>query len=96
MRARTVAPVSPTEMPDEEFFKPLGLTKYRLAKAIGVPPQRIGDIVAGERSITADTDQRLCSYFGMSDGWRLRGTRWAMCCRALRLANCSQPDDIAL
>lgn len=70
---RTVAPVSPGEMLDEEFLKPLGLAKYRLAKDIGVPPQRIGDIVAGKRAITADTDLRLCRYFGLSDGWWLRG-----------------------
>jgi addiction module HigA family antidote len=60
-------------MLEEEFLKPLGLTKYRLAKDIGVPPQRIGDIVAGKRAITADTDLRLCRYFGQSDGWWLRG-----------------------
>ena len=70
---RAVAPVSPGEMLEEEFLKPLGLSKYRLAKDIGVPPQRIGDIVAGKRSITADTDLRLCHYFGLSDGWWLRG-----------------------
>ena len=70
---RTIAPVSRGEMLEEEFLKPLGLTKYRLAKDIGVPPQRIGDIVAGKRSITADTDLRLCKYFGLSDGWWLRG-----------------------
>ena len=70
---RTVPPISPGEMLDEEFFKPLGLTKYRLAKDIGVPPQRIGDIVAGKRAVTADTDLRLCRYFGLSDGWWLRG-----------------------
>ena len=70
---RTILPVSPGEMLDEEFPKPLGLTKYRLAKDIGVPPQRIGDIVAGKRAITADTDLRLCRYFGLSDGWWLRG-----------------------
>jgi addiction module HigA family antidote len=69
----TVLPVSPGEMLMEEFLKPLGLTKYRLAKDIGVPPQRIGDIVAGKRSVTADTDLRLCRYFGLSDGWWLRG-----------------------
>src|SRR3990167_219234 len=69
---RTVPPVSPGEMLDEEFLKPLGLTKYRLAKDIGVPAQRIGDIVAGKRAITADTDLRLCRYFGLSDGWWLR------------------------
>jgi addiction module HigA family antidote len=70
---RTVHPVSPGEMLEEEFLKPLGLTKYRLAKDIGVPPQRIGDIVAGKRAVTADTDLRLCRYFGLSDGWWLRG-----------------------
>jgi antitoxin HigA-1 len=70
---RAIAPVSPGEMLEEEFLKSLGLTKYRLAKDIGVPPQRIGDIVAGKRAITADTDLRLCKYFGLSDGWWLRG-----------------------
>ncbi len=70
---RTVPPVSPGEMLEEEFLKPLGLSKYRLAKDIGVPAQRIGDIVAGKRAITADTDLRLCRYFGLSDGWWLRG-----------------------
>ena len=69
---RKVAPVSPGEMLEEEFLKPLGMTKYRLAKEIGVPPQRIGDIVSGKRSITADTDLRLCRFFSLSDGWWLR------------------------
>ena len=70
---RTVRPVTPGEMLEEEFLKPLGLTKYRLAKDIGVPAQRIGEIVAGKRAVTADTDLRLCRYFGLSDGWWLRG-----------------------
>ena len=70
---RKIPPVSPGAILDEEFLKPLGLAKYRLAKDIGVPAQRIGDIVAGKRSITADTDLRLCRYFGLSDGWWLRG-----------------------
>lgn len=70
---RTVAPVSPGEMLNEEFLKSLGLTKYRLAKDIGVHAQRIGDTVAGKRAVTADTDPRLCRYFGLSDGWWLRG-----------------------
>ena len=70
---RTAPPVSPGEMLEEEFLKPLGLTKYRLAKDIGVSPQRISDIVLGKRSVTADTDLRLCKYFGLSDGWWLRG-----------------------
>ena len=70
---RTMPPVSPGEMLAEEFLMPLGLTKYRLAKDIGMPPQRIGDIVAGKRAVTADTDLQLCRYFGLSDGWWLRG-----------------------
>ena len=70
---RAITSVSPGEVLEEEFLKPLGLTKYRLAKDIGVPPQRIGDIVAGKRAITADTDLRLCKYFGLSDGWWLLG-----------------------
>ena len=70
---RTVLPVSPGEMLEEAFLKPLGLSKYRLAKDIGVPAQRIGEIVAGRRTVTADTDLRLCRYFGLSDGWWLRG-----------------------
>ena len=65
-------PISPGEMLAEEFLKPLGMSNYRLAKEIGVPAQRIGEIVAGRRSITADTDLRLCRFFGLSDGWWLR------------------------
>jgi len=55
-----------------DFMEPVGLTKYRLAKDIGVPPQRIGQIIAGKRTITADTCLRLCRYFGLSDGYWLR------------------------
>ena len=65
-------PVSPGEMLEEEFLKPLGLSNYRLAKEIVVSSQRIGEIVKGKRAITADTDLRLCKFFGLSDGWWLR------------------------
>ena len=67
-----LAPVTPGELLLEEFLLPMGITKYRLAKEIGVPAQRIGEIVAGRRSITADTDLRLCRFFGLSEGWWLR------------------------
>jgi addiction module HigA family antidote len=70
--SRKLKPVSPGEMLAEEFLKPLGLSNYRLAKEIGVPAQRIGEILAGKRSITPDTDLRLCRFFGLSDGWWLR------------------------
>lgn len=67
-----IAPVTPGELLLEEFLKPMGLSQYRLAKEIGVPTRRIGEIVAGRRAITADTDQRLCRFFGLSDGYWLR------------------------
>lgn len=67
-----IDPVTPGELLSEEFLIPLGLTKYRIAKEIGVPAQRIGEIVAGRRAITADTDLRLCKYFGLSTGYWLR------------------------
>jgi addiction module HigA family antidote len=70
--SKKIKPVSPGEMLAEEFLKPLGMSNYRLAKEIGVPAQRIGEIIAGKRSVTADTDLRLCRFFGLSDGWWLR------------------------
>jgi len=70
--AKKLNPISPGELLNEEFLVPLGITKYRLAKEIGVPAQRIGEIVAGRRSITADTDLRLARFFGLSDGYWLR------------------------
>ena len=70
--SRKLKPVSPGEMLAEEFLKPLGMSNYRLAKEIGVPAQRIGEILGGRRAITADTDLRLCRFLGLSDGWWLR------------------------
>ena len=67
-----LAPVTPGELLLEEFLRPMGITRYRLAKEIGVPAQRIGEIVAGRRSITADTDLRLCRFLGLSNGYWLR------------------------
>ena len=73
MTKRTkLTPVSPGEMLLEEFLKPMELSQYRLAKEIGVSQRRIGEIVTGKRAITADTDLRLCRFFGLSDGWWLR------------------------
>lgn len=65
-------PVTPGELLLEEFLKPMGISQYRLAKEIGVPAQRIGEIVLGKRSISADTDLRLCRFFGLSNGYWLR------------------------
>jgi addiction module HigA family antidote len=71
-RKTKLTPVSPGEMLLEEFLKPMALTQYRLAKEINVSQRRIGEIVSGKRAITADTDLRLCRFFGLSDGWWLR------------------------
>ncbi len=59
----------PGEILLEEFLKPMGITQYRLAKEIGVPQRRIGEIVAGTRGITADTGLRLAVFFGMSEAF---------------------------
>lgn len=69
---RKLDPVTPGELLLEEFLLPMGISRYRLAKEIGVPAQRIGDIVAGKRAITADTDLRLARFFGLSNGYWLR------------------------
>jgi len=69
---RKLKPVTPGELLLEEFLIPMSITQYRLAKEIGVPAQRIGDIVAGKRAVTADTDLRLCRFFGLSNGYWLR------------------------
>jgi addiction module HigA family antidote len=61
----------PGEILMEEFLKPMALSQNALARAIGVPPRRINEIVLGKRAITADTDLRLARYFGMSDGFFL-------------------------
>ncbi|HEX9904980.1 MAG TPA: HigA family addiction module antitoxin [Propylenella sp.] len=55
----------------EEFLQPMGLSQSALARAIGVPPRRINEIVLGKRAVTADTDLRLARYFGMSEGFFL-------------------------
>lgn len=59
----------PGEILMEEFLKPMGITQYRLAKEIAVPQRRIGEIVAGDRAVTADTGLRLSRFFGLSDGF---------------------------
>lgn len=62
-----LAPIHPGEILLEEFLKPMGISQYRLAKDIHVPPRRINEIVHGKRSITADTALRLARFFGTTD-----------------------------
>lgn len=67
-----IAPVTPGELLKEEFLEPMGISQYRLAKETGIPAQRIGQIVLGKRRVTADTDLRLCKFFGLTDGYWMR------------------------
>ena len=66
-RGRKPSPVSPGEILQEEFLRPLGISQYRLAKALTVPPRRINEIVHGKRAVTADTALRLARHFGTSE-----------------------------
>ena len=61
----------PGEILLEEFLEPMAISQNALARAVGVPPRRINEIVLGKRAVTADTDLRLARYFGMSEGFFL-------------------------
>ena len=65
-------PIHPGEILFEEFLKPMGISQYRLAKDISVPPRRINEIVHGKRGVSADTALRLSRYFGLSEGFWIR------------------------
>src|SRR5438128_12309799 len=67
MAGKRLAPIHPGEVLLEDFLKPLGLSQYRLAQGLSVPPRRINEIVLGKRSISADTALRLARFFGTSD-----------------------------
>jgi antitoxin HigA-1 len=64
---KKLSPTHPGEVLLEEFLKPMGISQYRIAKDIGVPPRRINEIVHGNRAISADTALRLSKYFDMSE-----------------------------
>jgi antitoxin HigA-1 len=66
MKSKKLPSIHPGEILIEEFLKPMGLSQYRLAKDISVPPRRINEIVHGKRSISADTALRLGRFFGIS------------------------------
>jgi addiction module HigA family antidote len=66
MKSKLLSNITPGEILNEEFLRPMAITQYRLAKDIGVPARRINEIVKGQRAITADTALRLGRYFGMA------------------------------
>jgi len=65
--AKRLPPVHPGEILLEEFLAPMGISQYRLAKDLKVPPRRINEIVHGARAVSADTALRLARYFGTSE-----------------------------
>jgi len=67
MAKKMMDPIHPGEILMEEFLEPLGISQYRLAKDISVPPRRINEIVHGKRAITADTALRLARFFGTTE-----------------------------
>jgi len=67
MSDQRLPPIHPGEILLEEFLKPMGISQYRLAKDISVPPRRINEIVHGKRAVSPDTALRLSRYFGLSE-----------------------------
>jgi antitoxin HigA-1 len=64
---KRLAPIHPGEILMEEFLEPMGISQYRLAQDISVPPRRINEIVHGKRAVTPNTALRLSRYFGLSE-----------------------------
>ena len=69
MTKKIIDPIYPGEVLKEEFLAPLGISQNALARAIGVSPRRVNEIVLGKRRITADTALRLSRFFSMSEGF---------------------------
>ena len=67
MTEKTLRPIHPGEILLEEFLEPLGISQYRLAKEIHVPPRRINEIIHGKRGVSPDTALRLSRFFGTSE-----------------------------
>jgi addiction module HigA family antidote len=81
-------PVHPGEILLEEFLRPMGISQYRLAKSISVPPRRINELVHGDRAVTADTALRLSRFFGTSERfWMNLQTRYDLEVEKDRLGN---------
>ena len=77
MNEERLSPLHPGEVLLEDFLKPMGISQYRLAKALGVPVQRIHDLVHGRRAMTADTALRLARFFAMeAQFWMNLQTRY--------------------
>lgn len=97
MTPKGMKPSHPGEILLEEYLKPLGISQYRLAKNISVPPRRINEIVHGKRAITADTALRLARFFGSSDRfWLNLQLRYNLEVERDRLGNRLEREVVAL
>lgn len=77
--ATKLPPIHPGEILLEEFLRPMGISQYRLAKSLSVPPRRINEVVHGNRAVTADTALRLSRFFGTSERfWMNLQTRYEL------------------
>ncbi len=87
MTKRDLTPVHPGEILLEDFLKPLNVTRYRLAKSIGVPQRRIDEICAGKRAVTADTALRLARFFGTdAQSWMNLQAEYDLECAEITMA----------
>ena len=97
MEPRDLPPVHPGEILLEDFLKPLNITRYRLAKSIGVPQRRIDEICAGGRSITAETALRLARFFSTdAQCWLNLQAHYDLECLELRMADRIEREVIPL
>src|SRR5437773_2893795 len=88
MPRKKLAPVHPGEILLEEFLRPMGISQYRLAKDVSVPPRRINEIIQGKRAVSADTALRLSRFFGTSERfWLNLQTRYDLEVQKDRLAD---------
>lgn len=88
MNKRDLPPVHPGEVLMEDFLNPMEISRYRLAKSIGVPQRRVDEICAGKRAITADTALRLARFFGTdAQSWMNLQTRYDLESAELLIAN---------
>lgn len=93
---RDMPPIHPGEILLEDFLKPMEITQYRLAKSIGVPQRRIGEIVAGKRSVTADTALRLAKFFGVdAQSWMNLQTHYDLAVAEEKIFDKLEKDVIA-
>ena len=97
MPAKKTAAIHPGEILRQDFLEPLGVSQYRLAKSISVPPRRINEVVLGKRGISAETALRLARFFGTTERfWLNLQTRYDLEVERDRLGQRLQREVVVL